>query len=390
MKKVLKYILHYDHWIIASMALLLTFLLSLAFDAMGLKNPYKKSVSAHSFVETFNKYAATQEKVATSDNVVIVDIGGEANRSKIASILSKIDSLQPMAVGVDVIFARRGEKESDEQLMQVLSSMKESVVLGAAKPAGSANVIKSYFADSLGIRSGLVMLGVDENEVLTFNALQDGDSSMIAHLNKMWNDSYNIKEPFGLREDPILIDYNIDCAVVNADSLDNCADMIEDHIVIVGDASTGSDMKRIPTVKGVMPGVMIHAIGLETLHSMDGYPKSIPLIWNILLAFVLCYVMELLLSLVQTKLPNTRKPWAIFLKEWIKNSYLTNIVLLPMLAVITIFMMNAMMHGRNYQLTLIFTAVVLVVEARNIYKAAVIALRTKHDWAFLRNSLIPK
>ena len=89
-------------------------------------------------------------------------------------------------------------------------------------------------------------------------------------------------------------------------------------------------------------------------------------------------------------MPNTRKPWAIFLKEWIKNSYLTNIVLLPMLAVITIFMMNAMMHGRNYQLTLIFTAVVLVVEARNIYKAAIIALRTKHDWAFLRNSLIPK
>lgn len=389
MKKVLKYIFHYDHLIIVVMALLLTFLFSLVFDALGLKNPYKKSVSAHSFVQTFNRYAATREKIATSDNVVVVDVGGGPNRSKMAAVLNKIDSLQPMAVGIDVIFARPGEKAVDEQLMQAINSMKQLVVLGCAKPEGSSNELKSYFADSLGIKSGHVMLGIDDKEVLTFRAIQDGDTAMVAHLNRMWNEYYDIKEPFSLREDPILIDYNVDCAVVSADNLDNCAEMIEDHIVLIGDASSGSDIKRVPTEKGVMPGVMVHALCLETLHSMEDYPKTVSFAWNLLLAFVLCYVMELLLSLVQTKLPNTRKPWAIFLKEWVKNSYLTNIVLLPVLAVITILLMNAMLHGRNYELTLIFTAVVLVVEARNIYKAAITALRVKHNWAFLRNSLIP-
>ena len=390
MKKVLKYIFHYDHWIIVAMALLLTWLLSLAFDALGLKNPYKKSVTAHSLVKTYNNYVSSQEKIAMASDVVIVDIGAEANRSKIAAILSEIDSLQPTAVGVDVIFARHGDPAADEQLMRALSAMKDFVVLGAAKPDGSANMLKSYFADSLGLKSGLVMLGVDENEVLTFKAVNDGDTSILAHLNKLWNDEFDIRERFSLREDPILIDYNNDCLVVSADSLDNFPELIEDHIVFVGDASTGSDMKRVPTEKGVMPGVKIHALALQTLHAMDDYPTTVPFLWNVLLAFALCYVMELLLSLVQTKLPNTRKPWAIFLKEWIKNSYLTNIVLLPMLAVMTILMTNALLHGRNYQLVFIFTAVVLVVEARNIYKAAVIALRTKHDWAFLRNSLIPK
>ncbi len=386
---VLKYIFHYDHLIIVVMALLLTFLFSLVFDALGLKNPYKKSVSTHSFVETFNRYAATQEKVATSDNVVVVDIGGGPNRGKMASVLNKVDSLDPMAVGIDVIFASPGEKAVDEQLMQAISSMRENVVLATAKPEGSPHVLKSYFADSLGIKSGHVMLGIDEKEVLTFNAIQEGDTSMVALLNKMWNEYYDIKEPFSLREDPILIDYNVDCAVVPAENLDSCAEMIEDHIVLIGDASSGSDIKRVPTEKGVMPGVVIHALCLETLHSMEGYPKTVSFAWNLLLAFVLCYVMELLLSLVQTKLPDTRKPWAVFLKEWVKNSYLTNIVLLPLLAVITIVLMNAMLHGRHYQLTLIFTAVVLVVEARNIYKAAITALRVKHNWAFLRNSLIP-
>ncbi len=389
MKKVLKYIFHYDHLIIVVMALLLTFLFSLVFDALGLKNPYKKSVSTHSFVETFNRYAATQEIMATSDNVVVVDVGGGPNRGKMASVLNKVDSLDPMAVGIDVIFATPGEKAVDEQLMQAINSMKSHVVLATAKPEGSKQVLKSYFADSLGIKSGHVMLGIDEKEVLTFNAIQEGDTSMVAHLNKMWNEYYDIKEPFSLREDPILIDYNVDCAVVPAENLDSCAEMIEDHIVLIGDASSGSDIKRVPTEKGVMPGVMIHALCLETLHSMEGYPKTVSFVWNLLLAFVLCYVMELLLSLVQTKLPDTRKPWAVFLKEWIKNSYLTNIVLLPLLAVITIVLMNAMLHGRYYQLTLIFTAVVMVVEARNIYKAAITALRVKHDWAFLRNSLIP-
>ncbi len=389
MKKVLKYIFHYDHLIIVVMAFTLTFLFSLVFDALGLKNPYKKSVSTHSFVETFNRYAATQEIMATSDNVVVVDVGGGPNRGKMASVLNKVDSLDPMAVGIDVIFATPGEKAVDEQLMQAINSMKSHVVLATAKPEGSKQVLKSYFADSLGIKSGHVMLGIDEKEVLTFNAIQEGDTSMVAHLNKMWNEYYDIKEPFSLREDPILIDYNVDCAVVPAENLDSCAEMIEDHIVLIGDASSGSDIKRVPTEKGVMPGVMIHALCLETLHSMEGYPKTVSFAWNLLLAFVLCYVMELLLSLVQTKLPDTRKPWAVFLKEWIKNSYLTNIVLLPLLAVITIVLMNAMLHGRHYQLTLIFTAVVLVVEARNIYKAAITALRVKHDWAFLRNSLIP-
>ena len=386
---VLRYIFHYDHLIIVAMAFMLTFLFSLVFDALGLKNPYKKSVSTHSVVETFNRYAATQEKMATSDTVVVVDVGGGPNRARMASILNKVDSLDPMAVGIDVIFATPGEKAVDEQLMQAINSMKQRVVLAAAKPEASPHVLRSYFADSLGIKSGHVMLGIDEKEVLTFNAIQEGDTSMVAHLNKMWNEYYDIKEPFSLREDPILIDYNVDCAVVPAENVDSCAEMIEDHIVLIGDASSGSDIKRVPTEKGVMPGVVIHALCLETLHSMEGYPKTVSFVWNLLLAFVLCYVMELLLSLVQTKLPDTRKPWAVFLKEWIKNSYLTNIVLLPLLAVITIVLMNAMLHGRHYQLTLIFTAVVMVVEARNIYKAAITALRVKHDWAFLRNSLIP-
>ena len=93
---------------------------------------------------------------------------------------------------------------------------------------------------------------------------------------------------------------------------------------------------------------------------------------------------------MQTRLPATKRPWAIFIKEWVKNSYLTNIVLLPLLAIITIFMIHATLNGRHYMLTFIFTAVVLVVESRNIYRAAIAAFRAKYSWKWLDYSLIPK
>lgn len=386
---VLRYIFHYDHWIIVAMALLLTWLLSLLFDALGLKNPYKKSVSTQSLIEMFQNYSADNEQIAQSSNVVIVDIGSETSRAKIAHTLSVIDSLEPLAVGVDVIFARPNDAQADSALKQALTEMASPMVMASVMDDGKTQQVKSFFADSLQLNSGSVMLEAEDNTVKSFKALQGSDTSFVALLNKFWNEEYDIKEKFSLKDEPISIDFNHDCAVVPADSVAMHEDDIAGRIVLVGDATTGSDMKRIPARKGVMPGVMVHAMSLETLHNMDGYPSHMSLLCNLLIAFVFCYVLELLLSLIQTKLPNTRKPWAMFLKEWVKNSYLTNIVLVPVLAVATIFMMNASVHGRYYQLTLIFTAVVLVVEARNIYRAAIPALRVKHNWAFLRNSLIP-
>lgn len=383
----LRYVVHFDHWIIVALALVLTFLFSLLFDALHLKNPYEKSVSGNSLTETYYQYASSEDDIVTSDNIVVIDVGAKISRAHIANLLRQIDSLKPLAVGVDAIFPYPSNEATDNELKSALEAMSIKVVL-AQMTDEDGNIIKSFFADSMQLKSGSIMLDIDDKVVHTFSPIQDGDTTMVAMLNEMWNKHYGINQGLALMETPITIDYNHDILVIMADSLGEYADDIKDHIVLIGVVSAGSDTFRVPTERSYMPGVEIHALSLETLHSTRQYPRHVSWIWNFLLAFVLCYVLEVLLSLVQTRLPDARKPWAIFIQEWVKNSYLTNIVLLPLLAIVTIFMINATLHGRYYMLTFIFTAVVLVVESRNIYKAAITALRAKYDWKILNKSLV--
>lgn len=390
MRSWLRYIFHFDHLIVVIMALLLTIAVGMLFNALGLKNPYLKSVSTNSLTETFYRYTTADDNVAMSDNIVVVDWGLNVNRDYVAGLLADIDSMQPLAVGLDAVFPYRGsDRATDARLAHVLERMRPRLVM-AQMTDDDGQVVKSFCADSLELRSGSVMLDMDDETVHTFTALQNGDSAMVAILNDLWNAHYGIDNGFKLKESPITIDYDHDFLVINGDEIDAYADEIKDHIVLVGSVTAGTDVARVPTQRAYMSGVEIHAACLETLHDLREYPHQVPVWVNVLLAFALCYVMELLLCLVQTRMPATKRPWAIFIKEWVKNSYLTNIVLLPLLAIITIFMIHATLNGRHYMLTFIFTAVVLVVESRNIYRAAIAAFRAKYSWKWLDYSLIPK
>ncbi len=381
----LRYILHFDHWIIVSLSLVFTFAFSLLFDALHLRNPYEKSVSGNSLTETYYQYSSSEQDVATSDNIVVVDVGPRASRGHVADLLRQIDSLQPLAVGVDAIFPYPSNETDDNELKSALRAMSSKVVL-AQMTDDDGQVIKSFFADSMGLKSGSIMLDVEDLVVHTFTPIQDGDTTMVALLNEMWNRHYGISQELTLKEAPLTIDYNHDVQVIMSDSLSQYADAIRDHIVLIGVVSAGSDTFRVPTARSYMPGVEIHAISLETLHSTRQYPHQVPWIWNFLLTLVLCYVLEVLLSLFQTHLPESKRPWAIFFREWVKNGYMTNIVLLPFVAIVTILMINATLNGRYYRLTFIFTAVVLVVESRNIYRAVIRALRSKYSWKILIKS----
>ena len=205
--RCLRYIVHFDHWVIVVMALLLTFVLSLVFNLLHLKNPYQKSMSGNALTETYYQYASNQGDNVTSDNIVVVDVGARINRAHIADLLSQIDSLQPLAVGVDAIFPYPSDETTDRELMRVLETMSAKVVL-AQMTDDDGNIIKSFFVDSLGLKSGSSMLNLDDNTVHTFSAIQDQDTTMIALLNEKWNRHYGIHQGLEYKEDPIPIDYN--------------------------------------------------------------------------------------------------------------------------------------------------------------------------------------
>lgn len=385
----MRFVFHPDHMIVVVIALLLTWAFAALFDVLGLKNPYQKSVSANSLSEMVFQYESDDDQVAVSDNVVVIDLGTRANRTYVAEVLTALDSVGPIAIGVDAIFQHPSTPETDNRLVGALAAMSTPVVM-ARMTDDDGNAVQSFFVDSLGLRSGSVMLDVDNSGVVhTFCAIQeDGDSSMVAMLNALWNDHYGIEQNLGLRTTPLLVDYHTDCRVIPAEQVEDYADDIEGRIALIGVTTTGGDVVRVPTSRVYMPGVEVHAACLETLHNTAEYPREIPFWVNLLIAIALSYTFEVLLTFIQTHLPEARRPLAVFFREWLRNSYLTNVVLLPMLTVLTILMINATLHGRYYMFTFIFTAIVLVPESRSIYKAILAALRVKWDGPWLRNTLL--
>ena len=275
MKRWLRYIFHFDHLIIVLLALLLTFLVSLIFDVLGLKNPYLKSVSHNSLTETYYQYSSNEEEIATNDNIVIIDWGLNASRDHIAGLLEKIDSLEPVAVGLDAIFPNPSNSEIDQRLKDALGRMAHKVVL-AQMTDDEGETVKTFFADSMGLHSGSIMLNIDNETIHTFSALQDGDSSMVAILNEMWNAHYGIDNTLELKESPITIDYAHNFEVINSEDIDDYADEIKDHIVLVGSVTAGVDVSRVPTQRAYMSGVEIHAALLKML-----LPTTLPIAMSV-------------------------------------------------------------------------------------------------------------
>lgn len=158
MRRVLRYIFHFDHLVIVMLALLLTFAVGLIFDALGLKNPYLKSVSHNSLTETYYQYATTEEEIAVNDNIVIVDWGLNASREHIADVLAKLGDMEPIAVGLDAIFPHPSSSvATDQKLKDALKRLGHKVVL-AQMTDEEGEKLTTYFADSLGFAAAALCL----------------------------------------------------------------------------------------------------------------------------------------------------------------------------------------------------------------------------------------
>lgn len=386
MKKFFKYLLNYDHWIIVAMALVLTLLLFLLMHLLGIRNLLNGETNASLMQTYYNNNDI--DTLVRHDNVVIVDIG-DANREEIARALQLVDSMQPVVVGLDVVFKDRKDPRTDSVLIDVLANMKCDVVMAEWEDAGG--LAKSFFADSLRLESGRAHFKND-SVITEFQLHQQGTPAFATLLFEKWRKRNG--ETIHVTKDDlasVFLKYELlnNYTIIKADSLPGkSTERLRNRVVLLGDAST--DYKDVyVTPKGPMHGVIVHALCFETLNSMEHLPYAVPMLLNIMLALLLGYLLELLLSYIHVKLAHSKSLGAKFFRDWLENSSLTNVVLLVFVVVLTILMLNAQLnHGRFYNVPLIFTMLVMVLESRNIYQAAVRTLRQKYNWKLLKDSLI--
>lgn len=388
MTKLLKYLFHLDHWLITIFTFVILWLLYAAVSGLSLFSPVKRAMSNMSTTDVF--FQITNKTSPVNQDITIVDIKDEYNRGKIAECLSTVDSLKPWVIGVDIIFENiKGEPEDNFSLFQTATNM-ESKTVWATKlldynqaDMSFSGQSGSFFADSLAVVSGFTNL--DDNlerstirKMLTVENLNGDDFySFPVAIAVSLDDSIPLKSSSKLS-----IDYGNKFSIVPYDSIANYKDLISDHIVIVGSTTDETDMWHTPI--GKMPGVLVQAYSLSTIrnHSDIKYFSK----WaNLLIAFILCYLFEVLIDLGFQGLRKRDNTLGNFL---IDSKLLLRVATIVCMAMVTwVILLVFIYHSKYIDAVFVLAALGILIESRRIYNAAIKALSNNHNWWILKNSL---
>jgi len=388
MNKLFRYLFHLDHWLITIFAFVIVWLLYTAVNGLSLFSPVKRAMSDMSTTDVF--FQITNKTSQVNQDITIVDIKDEYNRGRIAQCISAVDSLKPWVVGIDIIFESiKGEPEDNLSLFQTAADMNSKAVWAtklldydpSSKSFNSQS--GSFFADSLAVWTGFTNL--DDNlehttirKMLTVENLDGQDIySFPVAIAASLADSVPL-----MPSSKLSIDYGTKFTTISYDSVAHYKDLIIDHIVLIGSTIDESDMWHTPI--GKMSGVMVQAYSLNTVrtHSDIKYFGK----WtNLLIAFILCYLFEVLIDLGFQRLRKRDSALGNFL---IDSKLLLRLVSIIFMAIVTWgILMVFVYHNKYLDAILILIALGMLIESRRIYNAAIKALSKKHNWWILRNSL---
>ena len=389
MTKLLKYLFHLDHWLITIFAFVILWLLYAAVSGLSLFSPVKRALRDMSTTDVF--FQITNKSSQVNQDITIVDIKDEYNRGSIAECISAVDSLKPWIIGVDIIFESiKGEPEDNYNLFQTASNMTSKTVWATKlldyDPTSQSfiNQSRSFFADTLAVLSGFTNL--DDNlenttirKMLTEEALNGHNvHSFPVAVAMLLDDSIALKP-----NSKLSIDYSTKFTTIAYDSIANNKDLIKNHIVLIGSTTDESDMWHTPI--GKMPGVMVQAYSLNTIrnHSDIKYFSK----WtNLLIAFILCYLFEVLIDLGFQRLRRRDSALGHFL---IDSKLLLRVDTIVFMAIVTwIILLVFVYHSKYIDAVLILASLGILIESRRIYNAAIKALSKNHNWWILKNSLL--
>ncbi len=389
MIRLIRYLFHLDHWLITLFAFALLWLLYAIVTGLSFFSPVKRALSDISATDLFFRISYNSSQ--TNQDITIVDIKNEYDRGAIANCISTVDSLKPLVMGIDIIFESiKGEPESNLLLFQTAANVITNSVwatklldydISKRRFAGQSN---SFFADSLDIQTGFTNL--DDNlerttirNMLTMERLQDEYIySFPIAVALALRDSISIKSASKLT-----IDYGSKFVVVPYDSLGRYTDLITRHIVLIGSTTDETDMWHTPI--GKMPGVMLQAHSLNTIRTHSNI-KYFGTFFNIFVAFILCYLLEIIIDLGFQWLRKCDNAIGGFL---IDSKLFSRVLSIAFMIIVTWgILLVFIYHNKYLDAILILAALGLLLESRRIYYAAIKALSRYYNWWVLKNSLL--
>ena len=153
MKKT-KFLIHLDHLLITLLACLIMLVLGAFTFKTSLMSPVAKALKNLSVTDIFFNIENSTMPADTCDIITIVDMTELTQRGDIGKLLSEIGDMNPLCIGVDLIF--QGEKEDVEGdiiLEEAISSIYDKAVFSEKltsydnKGNEFTSTVKSYFCE---------------------------------------------------------------------------------------------------------------------------------------------------------------------------------------------------------------------------------------------------
>ena len=374
--RIIKFIFHRDHLFVTLLTGLIVMLLTVITFKTPALSPVAKALKNISITDLFFSLENKYIKADTCQSIVIVDMTELHSRADIGNLLTEINDAQPKAIGVDLIF--EGEKDDLEGnviLEQAVEEVSPKAVFTNKltnydeKHKRFSALVASYFRDVIPISEGYA--NVTDN--MENSTIRDLTITQMSTLGKQSSFAAQVAKEVGIKADGrknLVINYSpVVFRVIPFDKVYANRSLLKNKIVLVGTMTEEQDMHLTPL--GKMPGVEIQAYSLLTLleHKDIVYVSTVA---SIVIGFILCYIYELLFSLVAIFVKTRGEKTRIFLTESRIMLNLLSFIYIPGISLLSYFLFAK--WNIYVDMVIVIVMVAFVGLSRRIYNAFVKAL----------------
>ena len=387
----MKQFFHRDHWIVTILAFVFMGILAYVTVNVDFLNPVEQAFSNYSLSDMYYQIDRHGVEPEPSELITIVDMTDYYYRGDLAEILMKINDMDPMVVGVDIIFEGiRDDAVGNELLQDAVQALGDKAVYTMKLKDYNedkecfTDVTRSFFADSIKVNQGYANLpdNMEARNIRDYTEIQQlADSTTFSFPLMVAKLVDNDIEP---TDKTLHIDYsNVSFPVVKASEIDNYVELITGHVVMIGTMHEEQDMHLSPI--GKMAGLEMQTYTLKTILERK-IITDVPEWLNYVLAFIVCFLIELSLYALSIFVSRFEKNTIIAFFD--KSGLLTTIlVLLWLIGINWIGYIVFKKQGTYIDAVLILALVAMLLAAREMYEAFIQSWAINHKNEFIETSI---
>lgn len=378
MKRYVSKLFSPHQWGIMAISVTLVAILEAALSNIAILDPVGKAWEGFQTTDLFYK-ALQLGEADTCQIISIVDITPLHDRDKIAAVMEELATLEPYAVGVDIVFEHPQEPASaDSALIRAVNRLKETAVFGYKitdfdyEKGEFTRATHSFFVDS-SFCEGCANVERDMKRNISLKSRMNGkeyQSSMMAMLRKYVDD-----DPYFTSLDSYPVSYMpIHFRVIPYDSLQQNRSHITGKAVLFGAAHESIDLKTTPI--GQMHGVVFQAYALKSL--IDRSADNVLMMegfWYYMVVALLLFVSALL--------------WRLYLYavSLLPSPVLSEGLRLTIPCSFVAFFLCVAVFGVSYWL---FYSCNMVLDVKELMACIVMFLNAEEIWNLIKNTIKKK